>query len=221
MVVSQIFISYANEDTEFARKLAMAFETQGWSVWWDKQIPPGMDYAQVIEKAVTEASCIVVLWSRHSIGSRWVHTEAAVGADRHIVATVIIDDTPGDEIPFEFRRLQAVDLNDWQPGEPHANFDLLANRVRSILNEPPQPVSPIKPDKPKPIPTGMVSWKEAMSSWGKGKQKAFRIAALVSAMAGFGSCSEAMDYGDSELLLGSVMLLGIAAYLLHLGRKPA
>lgn len=220
-VVSQVFISYANEDTEFARKLAVAFEGQGWSVWWDKQIPPGMDYAQVIEKAVNDASCIVVLWSQHSINSRWVHTEAAFGADRHIVATVIVDDTPGEQIPFEFRRLQAVDLSDWQPGEPHSNFDLLANRVRSILNEPPQPVAPVRPERAASSAGGMASWKEAMTSLGEGKQKGFRIAALVSAMAGFGSCSEALDYGDSDLLIGSVLLLGVAAYLLHLGRKPA
>ena len=62
--LSQIFISYANEDMEFARRLAKAFEHEGWSVWWDKQIPPGMDYAQVIEQAVKAASCIVVLWSK-------------------------------------------------------------------------------------------------------------------------------------------------------------
>jgi hypothetical protein len=47
-----------------------------------------MDYAHVIEAAVKEAQCVVVLWSQHSIRSRWVQTEAAAGADRNIVATV-------------------------------------------------------------------------------------------------------------------------------------
>ncbi|MCB1722213.1 MAG: toll/interleukin-1 receptor domain-containing protein [Chromatiaceae bacterium] len=213
--MGQIFISYANEDTESARRLAGAFEGLGWTVWWDKQIPPGMDYAQVIEKAVNEASCIVVLWSKHSIDSRWVHTEAAVGADRRIVATVIVDETPGEKVPFEFRRLQAVNLNDWTPGVPHAGFELLANRIRSILNEPQRPVEPVVTGG------GMASWKDALTSWGKGSQRGYRIGALVAAMFGFGSCSEAMDMGDSDMLLGSVILLGVAAWLLHMGRKPA
>jgi hypothetical protein len=50
--VSQIFISYAKEDVDFARRLPGAFEGQGLPVCWDKQIPPGMDYAHVIEAAV-------------------------------------------------------------------------------------------------------------------------------------------------------------------------
>ena len=215
--MSQIFISYANEDMEFARRLAKAFEHEGWSVWWDKQIPPGMDYAQVIEQAVKAASCIVVLWSKHSITSRWVHTEAAEGADRHIVATVIVDDTPGDKVPFEFRRLQAVNLADWETGETHAGFVALANRIRSILNEPPIPVPPVPP----PDDNGkLASWTEAMSGWGKGRQRGYRIGAAAAGLLGLVSCSEALDYGDSGLLIGSVVLVAVAVYLLYLGRRP-
>lgn len=209
--MSQIFISYANEDKAFARRLADAFKAEGWSVWWDKQIPPGMDYAQVIERAVNAASCVVVLWSKHSIASRWVHTEAAVGADRHVIATVIIDDTRGDQVPFEFRRLQAVNLADWHSGDAHAGYAALANRIRSILDEPQQPL---------PVDDGETSWKEAMTGWGAGRQRGYRIGAVVSGLLGLGACSEALDYGDGEMLLGAVFLLGLAIYLFYLGRKP-
>lgn len=213
--MSQIFISYANEDTGFARRLAGAFEGQGWSVWWDKQIPPGMDYAHVIEAAVTEAKCIVVLWSKNSIASRWVQTEAAAGADRNIVATVIVDETPGDRIPFEFRRLQAVNLKDWQPGVPHAGFDLLANRVRSMLDEPQQPPKPIKQD------AELASWKDALTNWGSGRQRAYRIGGAITGVMGVVSCSEAMDMGDTDTLLGSLFFIGLSAYLLYMGRKAS
>lgn len=213
--MGQIFISYASEDTEFARRLAGAFEDQGWSVWWDKQIPPGMDYAQVIEAAVKKAQCVVVLWSQRSIRSRWVHTEAAAGADRNIVATVIIDDIPNESIPFEFKRLQAVNLSDWRPGVTHPGFELLANRIRSILNEPPSPDSPVKRS------SGNVSWKEALTSWGTGRQRGFRIGGAIAGLLGVTSCTEAIDMGDTEMLSGALFLLGIAAWLIHLGRKPS
>lgn len=212
--MAQLFISYANEDTEFARRLAGALHEQGWSVWWDKQIPPGMDYAQVIEKAVTEASCIIILWSKHSIGSRWVQTEAAEAADRHIAATVLIDETPGERIPFEFRRLQAVDLSDWRAGTPHNGFDRLANRIRSILDETLKMATPIHRDSDK-----LVSWKEAVTHWGRGKQRLFRTAALLVFLIGVWLLTEPTG-GRLYPLVGALLLMGAAIFLLHRGRHP-
>ena len=216
--MSQIFISYANEDTDFARRLADAFEIRGWSVWWDKQIPPGMDYAQVIESAVNAAQCVVVLWSKHSIQSRWVQTEAAAGADRHIIATVIVDEIDGDQIPFEFRRLQAVNLSDWTQGHEHQGFERLAQRIGSILDAPPRPVEQTS----RPADAGpTASWMDALTTWGSGKQRGYRIGAVFSALLGLGACSEALDWGDPDMFLASFFLLGLAGYLIHLGRKAA
>ena len=59
-----------------------------------------------------------------------------------------------------------------------------------------------------------------MSSWGRGRQRGYRIGAAVAGLLGLVSCSEALDYGDSELLIGSVILIGVAVYLLFLGRRP-
>ena len=39
--MSDIFISYANEDRETAGLLADALEQFGWSVWRDREIAPG------------------------------------------------------------------------------------------------------------------------------------------------------------------------------------
>lgn len=218
--VSQVFISYANEDTAFAKRLAGAFEALGWSVWWDKQIPPGMDYAQAIEQAVTAARCIVVLWSQHAIRSRWVNTEAAVGADRHIAATVIIDQTRPDQVPFEFRRLQAVDLRDWQPGVPHPHFDLLVRRVASILDQPP-PAPPRPPDPTPPPSDRLVPWKEALTTWGSGRQRRYRIGGFLATLVAVGGVSEGLEMGDTDTLTGGLFFLGLAVYLLHAGRRPA
>ena len=213
--MSEIFISYANEDMDFARRLAGAFEGEGWSVWWDKQIPPGMDYAHVIEAAVEQARCVVVLWSRHSIGSRWVQTEAAVGADREIVATVIVDDISADQVPFEFRRLQAVNLGDWQPGAAHAGYGALANRVRSILNEPLKPTAPEKAD------VGPVSWTRALTGWGTGRQRVFRFVGAIAAVAGLVALFEAMDRADPVFYGAGAGLFVLAALMINQGRKPA
>jgi hypothetical protein len=39
--LSDIFISYTEEDREKARVLAEALAAQGWDIWWDRSIPAG------------------------------------------------------------------------------------------------------------------------------------------------------------------------------------
>jgi hypothetical protein len=73
--MADIFISYAREDSAKARVLAAALESFGWEVWWDRKIPIGRSFHELIEKAITESSCVVVLWSRFSVSSDWVRNE--------------------------------------------------------------------------------------------------------------------------------------------------
>lgn len=108
--LSDIFISYASADRERARLLADVLAEQGWSVWWDRIIPPGKQFDEVIEEALDAAKCVVVLWSQASAASTWVKTEAAEAMRRKVLIPAVIEDV---KIPLEFRRLQAADLSRW------------------------------------------------------------------------------------------------------------
>lgn len=105
--MAQIFLSYKSTDKERVRPLVGLFEAQGWTVWWDRRIPPGKTFDEAIEEAITAAACVVVVWSKDSVQSRWVKNEAAEGAKRDILVPVLFDDV---EPPFEFRRIQAAKL---------------------------------------------------------------------------------------------------------------
>ena len=67
--MSDIFISYASDDEAETKKLAHALESQGWSVWWDRSIPVGQSFDVVIEEALDESKCVVVIWSKVSVKS--------------------------------------------------------------------------------------------------------------------------------------------------------
>src|SRR5262245_38478622 len=129
--MSDIFISYARADRQKAELLANAFSQKGWSVWWDREIPPGKSYDEVIENALSSARCVIVLWSKDSVSSRWVKTEAAEGAARGILVPALIDKV---RIPLEFKRIEAADLCDWQGDSPHSEFDQLLQTVASLLD---------------------------------------------------------------------------------------
>jgi hypothetical protein len=56
--MSDIFISYAREDRDKAKALAELCQQQDWSVWWDRRIPPGRSFDEVIEEALGAAKCV-------------------------------------------------------------------------------------------------------------------------------------------------------------------
>lgn len=128
-----IFISYAREDKERAAILAEALKKNGWSVWWDRKIPPGKTFASVIEAEIEAAKCVIVLWSEDSIASDWVQNEASEGARKKILVPALIDDV---KIPFEFRRIQAADLTDWQAQPDHPGFATLISAIAQTVGAP-------------------------------------------------------------------------------------
>ena len=128
--MSDIFISYASDDTSRVEPLAEALKARGWSVWWDRVIPAGKTFDDVIEEAVNAARCIVVVWSDKSVSSRWVRTEAEEGAVRQILVPVLIDNV---RIPLAFRRIQAANLIGWQGDLNHPGFDQLVKDISGLI----------------------------------------------------------------------------------------
>ena len=133
--MSDIFISYTRKDRPRAEVLAQALERQGWSVWWDRAIPAGRTFDEVIEEAIDSARCIVVLWSKSSAPSRWVRTEAEEGARRNVLVPIQIEKA---KIPLAFRRIQAANLVDWTGEESAPDFQRLVVDISAILGRPPR-----------------------------------------------------------------------------------
>jgi len=140
--MNDIFLSYDSADRAMARKFAATLESLGWSVWWDREIPLGKAFDQVIETELNAARCVIVLWSKESVRSRWVKTEAAAAADRECLIPVLIDDT---EIPFEFKRIQTAMLTHWQGDAADPEFQPVIEAVRQLLGQSPPSTAPASP----------------------------------------------------------------------------
>lgn len=128
--MSDIFISYARKDRKKVKTLVRALERVGLSVWWDRRILAGRDFSKVIEVELGKATCVVVLWSKWSVGSDWVKEEADIGKSRGILVPALIEDV---EIPFGYKRIQAARLVDWKGTLNHPEFEQLLTSIRAVL----------------------------------------------------------------------------------------
>lgn len=152
--MNDIFISYAREDKPWARRLADALEARGWSAWWDAEIPPGETWDEVIERELTTAKAVVVLWSATAVKKRWVKTEAALALDANKLLPVLIDEALP---PLAFRPIQAVSLVDWRGGADHEGFVQLIGSIERLAGKPRQPaagsgLADVSPPPPMPSP---------------------------------------------------------------------
>lgn len=97
--MTSIFLSYAREDEDEARRIAWELEMRGANVWWDRHLESGEPYIEAILRQVDLADYVLLVLSRCSAVSPWVAFEIGatrmreVGTDREILRIAHIDDS--------------------------------------------------------------------------------------------------------------------------------
>ncbi len=91
--------------------MAAALKAAGHDVWWDQALKSGEVYDQVTEAALREAKVVVVLWSKTSVVSDWVRSEATVAMQRGALMPAMIEDC---QRPVMFELRQSADLLGWK-----------------------------------------------------------------------------------------------------------
>ncbi len=128
--MTDVFVSYKSEERERVAPLVRCLEGQGWSVFWDRKIPPGQTWNSWIRKHLDEAKCVVVVWTEASVGSDWVHEEAGQGKSRGVLIPVKLDVV---EPPLGFGLIQAADLTAWQGRPDEAEFATLLQFMAELI----------------------------------------------------------------------------------------
>ena len=160
-----VFLSYAREDTDAARRIAEAMRAFGVDAWFDQSELRGGDaWDAKIRKQIRECALFMPIISAATqargegyFRREWkmaVERTHDMAASRVFVVPVVIDDTPeaGAEAPEEFMRVQWTRL---QHGAPTPEF---IAQVKRLLDTPRKPT--LKPDLPRP-PTLPPEFKQA------------------------------------------------------------
>lgn len=154
--MAHIFISYASEDRPRAKEVAIDLQALGWDVWWDRELQAGKTFAGVIESEIKRAGCVLVLWSKASIASRWVRDEANEGLARDTLVPALIERV---EPPMGFRSIHAADLIDYHGDQNAPGFRKLVADLTALIGPPPRRAQPEPaPAPPRAAPPPASGW---------------------------------------------------------------
>ncbi len=129
--MSDVFVSYKAEDRKRVKPLVQALEAEGYSVWWDEQIGGGASWRRAIEAELNAAKCVVVVWSKRSVGpdGAFVQDEATRAQHRHVYVPVLIDKV---HPPLGFGETQALPLSGWKGDRTAPQFLAISDAVRVV-----------------------------------------------------------------------------------------
>ena len=128
---AKLFISYTSADRQLIAPLVAFLARQGWDVWWDRHIEAGEAFDSRIERELASADCVVVVWSRTSVTSKWVLSEAMAGFEANRLVPVALDTKLS--IPLPFNRVHTASLVDWSGVADHPGLEEVAAGIRATM----------------------------------------------------------------------------------------
>lgn len=130
---SDVFLSYKAEDRARLKPLVEALEADGFTVWWDAQIGGGTNWHEDIEQHLDAAKCVLVAWSKRSVGhdGHFVRDEARRAQRRDAYVPICLDPV---EPPLGFGEIQALSLKGWKGDRADPRFQAVASAVRSHIS---------------------------------------------------------------------------------------
>lgn len=130
--MADIFISYAREDRERIASLVAALEDEGFSVWWDRLIEGGEQWAEETERQLTAARAVPVVWTGFSRKKRWVREEAEEALNQGKLIPLAFED---GAIPFGFKSIHAEDFIGWDGDTAAECWGRLILQARALIGE--------------------------------------------------------------------------------------
>jgi hypothetical protein len=127
--VTDIFFSYRSADRERVRPIRDALAEQGFAVFWDQEVPAGVDWDSWIRQHLAQSKCALVFWSASSVASDNVRHEATIAKHHGKLIQVLLEPLTVDQFPMGLYTQQAANLADWKGDFDHAEWRKLRREI--------------------------------------------------------------------------------------------
>jgi len=215
--MTDIYVTYASEDSERVGAIVGALREAGYDVWWDRDMAPGTDRATAIAGHLDAAKLVLVGWSRASadeVAGKDVIDEAEKANGRGAYLGVMLDQV---ELPFGFGGHEAIEVAPFRGSS--ADLARIVAGVRRFMAEgqaivaPLPPPPEVRPPGKAPLYAGIaaaVLAVGALASWAVIRARAPGTRDLVEARLSAVPCSwlrvDPVDDGSN----GPLALIGVS-----------
>jgi hypothetical protein len=131
--MSDVFVAFEQGDQSRAARFIRALEGAGFSIWSHTDLPGGENWQTQVQAALEAAKCVVVLWTKNSVGpaGEFVREEARQAKARGILVPVTLQKV---QPPLGFGELQAIDLSRWGGSRRNPLFKDLCTAIQARLD---------------------------------------------------------------------------------------
>jgi TolB-like protein len=164
-ILHTVFLSYSRVDQKDALLIVSALKNAGFSVWWDGLLEGGDRFANTTEAALINAKAVVVLWSKTSVDSHWVHDEATRGRDSGKLVPLSLD---GCDPPLGFGQFQCIDVSHAKAKPSSVEMQKMLRAVSALHEEDIRPELLATPASPVVGRRGLLIGAGAIAATGGG-----------------------------------------------------
>jgi len=129
-----VFVSYTHEDRERVGPLVALLDRKlreiDGSIFWDPSLRAGSPIGETVYKLLSEAACVIVIWTKASVSSQWIHGECESARKDGRLIPILMEE--GAEIRAPFNALKHVELTPWA-GDESPVFGQLWTAVRDLV----------------------------------------------------------------------------------------
>src|SRR5215212_1512514 len=115
----KIFLSYARNDREAARKLYEVLKTGGIDVWFDEaELVPGAEWESALKEAIKSADTVLLLAGAGMSLGKWQQIELRTALDRatrdrnFLIVPILLPGSSITDLPLSIQHYQAIDLRE-------------------------------------------------------------------------------------------------------------
>jgi TIR domain/PAN domain len=134
--VTDIFFSYSSADRERVRPIRDALVAQGFEVFWDQEVPTGLDWDSWIRQHLTKSKCAIAFWSAASVASKNVRHEARIADEQGKLIPVLLEPLTTQQFPMGLHAQQAANLVGWNGDLNHDEWRKLRREYEAKLMPP-------------------------------------------------------------------------------------